>query len=167
MTNLLYKIFVPRNEYLPGGLLNRREEYDFALVDDWDGNNAKAIAPSTLRSMQSIISEFGTWDHIVEISPGRDGSISATWEDGNGHYVYLSIGDDKTLHLYNGDNGQKKWEGVSLVTDRRILARLQEAFSYWRPLAGRSFSYTFTSQPRPVIPLPIRTKSQPSIAIPA
>ncbi len=167
MTNILYKMFSPRNGYFPAGLYNRKDEYDFALADNWDGNNAKAVTRNTLRSLQSIINEVGTWDHIVEISPGRDGSISATWEDAKGRYIYLSIGDDKTLHLYSSDNGQKVWEGVSLVTDRRILQRLQEAFSYWRPLSARSISYIFDAQPRPVIPLSIRTKPQPTIVIPA
>ncbi len=111
-----------------------RDEYEHALIDDWDGAGAVAVAPQVLEQAEKLIDEFGTTENLVEVTPGRDGSLAFIWEDKRGSYIYLDVGPGNTLHLYHDVVGQPKWEGVSVANDPRILRELSLAFrkTDWR-----------------------------------
>jgi len=110
------------------------EEYHYAFQENWDGAGSVALTQNVLESAESLIESYGTLDHLTEITPGRDGSISFVWEDEDGKYIYLDVGPRDTIHLYYDLGPELKWEGVSVESDPRILARIENAFrsTGWR-----------------------------------
>jgi hypothetical protein len=111
-----------------------RDEYEHARLPNWDGEGSAALTEAVLRIADALIDEFGTTDNLVEVTPGRDGSLSFVWEDDRGSYIYLDVGPNDTVHLYSDVIGRPKWEGVSVADDRHILAQLAAAFrsTGWR-----------------------------------
>jgi hypothetical protein len=111
-----------------------RDEFEQAMVRDWDGAGSVALTEDVLVRAEGLIHSFGTTENLVEVTPGRDGSLSFIWEDRRGSYVYLDVGPNDTVHLYTDVIGQPKWEGVSVADDKRILEQLSRAFhtTGWR-----------------------------------
>jgi hypothetical protein len=109
-------------------LIPYRDEYAHAMRPNWDEEGASTLTPEVEARAAQLIDEFGTTECLVEVTPGRDGSLSFVWDDDHGNYIYLDVGPNDTIHLYHDVIGKPKWEGVSVAGDRRILARLEEAF---------------------------------------
>jgi hypothetical protein len=109
-------------------LIPYRDEYAHAMQPDWDEEGASTLTPEVESLAAQLIEEFGTTENLLEVSPGRDGSLSFVWDDDRGNYIYLDVGPNDTIHLYHDVIGKPKWEGVSVAGDRRILARLEESF---------------------------------------
>lgn len=103
------------------------DEFEFAGHDNWDGRGATAVSKSVLRLAERLIERFGGIAHLVEVAPGRDGSLSFVWDDGRGNYVYVDVGPGDTIHLFYELVGEPKWEGVSVASDRDIMYRLGHA----------------------------------------
>jgi hypothetical protein len=118
----------------PSLLAAYRDEYEHAMLPDWDGAGSVALTERVLTFADGLINRFGTTDNLVEVTPGRDGSLSFVWEDDRGNYIYLDVGPNDTVHLYSDVIGRPKWEGVSVADDRRILEQLSGAFrsTGWR-----------------------------------
>lgn len=118
----------------PSLLAAYRDEYEHARLPNWDGEGSAALTEAVLRIADALIDKFGTTDNLVEVTPGRDGSLSFVWEDDRGSYIYLDVGPNDTVHLYSDVIGRPKWEGVSVADDRRILVQLSSAFrgTGWR-----------------------------------
>lgn len=118
----------------PSLLAAHRDDYEHAMVPNWDGSGSIALTTDVLARAEDLINRFGTTDHLVEVTPGRDGSLSFVWDDDCGSYIYLDVGPNDTVHLYSDVMGQPKWEGVSVADDQRILVRLSSAFrgTGWR-----------------------------------
>ena len=110
-------------------LVDYRDEYEYAMVPNWNGSGAIALTPRVLDLADALIDGFGTTENLVEVTPGRDGSLSFVWEDARGSYIYLDVGPNDTLHLYHDVPGQPKWEAVSSADDPRILEQLARAFA--------------------------------------
>jgi hypothetical protein len=110
----------------PSVLAPYREAYEYAMVPNWDNDGAVSLTPGVVRLAASLIGEYGALEHLVEIGPGRDGSLSFVWEEG-GSYIYLDVGPEDTVHLYR-DVAEQRWEGVSVASDPRILERISSAF---------------------------------------
>jgi hypothetical protein len=81
----------------------------------------------------SLVPRFGWANHLVEVAPGRDGSISLIWDDERGNYIYLDVGPNDTVHVFCETVGEAKWEGVSVASDSRIVDRLRKAFAKLYP----------------------------------
>jgi hypothetical protein len=113
-------------------LSGRSGEYKFAMLDNWDGCGAVALSPTVIRLAEHLVGQFSGIDHLVEVAPGRDGSISLIWDDERGHYVYLDVGPSDTVHLFYETAGAR-WEGVSVATDPRMANHLQQAFAQMYP----------------------------------
>lgn len=105
-----------------------KAEYEYAMVPQWGGDNYTALTSSVVRLAEKIIEEYGTTEHLHEVGPGKDGSLSFVWDDEEGRYIYLDVGPNDTVHLYYDIDGEK-WEGVSIASDPRILKHLADAFS--------------------------------------
>lgn len=118
----------------PSLLAPYRDDYEHARLPNWDGRGSIALTEDVLALAENIINKFGTTDNLVEVTPGRDGSLSFLWEDERGSYIYLDVGPSDTVHLYSDVIGRSKWEGVSVADDKRILAQLSGAFrsTGWR-----------------------------------
>src|ERR1700693_5957039 len=110
-----------------------RGEYEHALTGNWDQRGAAALSRRTLDLADELISRYATTEHLVEVTPGRDGSLSFVWDDENGRYIYLDVGPNDTVHLYYDVIGEPKWEGVSIASDPQILGKLARAFgsAHW------------------------------------
>jgi hypothetical protein len=112
------------------------DEYEFAVSDNWDGRGAKAVSRSVIALAERLINQFGGprgTDYLVEIAPGRDGSLSFIWDDDRGNYIYLDFGPNDTVHLYYEPADEAKWEGVSVADDPRIIDQLRRAFTQLYP----------------------------------
>jgi hypothetical protein len=105
-----------------------RDEYEYAMRPNWDEEGAPMLTREVETLSAQLIDQFGTTENLVEVSPGRDGSLSFVWDDDRGNYIYLDVGPNDTIHLYHDVIGKPKWEGVSVAGDRRILERLEGAF---------------------------------------
>lgn len=121
-----------RSTSLPGLSIFGRfaPDYQFATEPNWDGQGAKALSLPVLRLAEQTISRYGGTDYLVEVAPGRDGSISFVWDDNKGNYIYLDVGPGDTIHLYYDAVGEAKWEGVSVASDPALLSRLRVAFAH-------------------------------------
>src|SRR5690349_2824078 len=104
------------------------EEYLHAMRSGWDGADAAALTWGVVDLAERLIGRFGTTDHLTEVAPGKDGSLSFVWDDRNGNYIYLDIGPGDTVHLYRDTIADGKWEAVSVANDPRILAEIGRAF---------------------------------------
>jgi hypothetical protein len=104
-----------------------RSEFAYALNPGWDGD-APPIAQSVVDLAERLLGRYATTTHLVEVSPGEDGSLSFVWNDEGGNYIYLDVGPGDTVHLYCDLANGSKWEGVSVASDARILDRLTQAF---------------------------------------
>jgi hypothetical protein len=109
------------------------DEYEHAMAPNWDGGGSVALTEDVLRRAEDLIYKFGSTENLVEVAPGRDGSLSFVWEDDHS-YIYLDVGPNDTVHLYSDVIGRPKWEGVSVANDRRILEQISGAFrsTGWR-----------------------------------
>ena len=105
-----------------------QDDYTHATQPNWDGAGAVALTRPVIELAERVISRFGTTEHLVEVAPGRDGSLSFVWDDGNGNYIYLDIGPGDTVHLYRDTIADGKWEAVSVAGEPRILGELGRAF---------------------------------------
>jgi hypothetical protein len=104
------------------------EDYEFAMFAGWDGADVVVLAPEVLALAERSIGGYATTDHLIEVTPGKDGSLSFVWDDDQGNYIYLDVGPGDTVHLYHDLVRGPKWEGVSVASDRRILDKLTRAF---------------------------------------
>jgi hypothetical protein len=107
-------------------------DYDFALVDNWDGSGAKRIEHEVLSLAEQVLSDYSSQTFLAEVCPGREGSLSFVWDDGGKNYVYLDIGPQNALHLFYNVEGHPKWEGVSLADDVVMHANLVKALFFTR-----------------------------------
>jgi hypothetical protein len=107
------------------------DDFEIARSDDWDGRGAPAIQDDVLRLAENIVQTYGGSEHIVEVTPGRDGSLSFVWDEG-GNYIYIDVGPGDTVHLFYDLNGMK-WEGVSTSRDLRLKTQLRRAFARYTP----------------------------------
>jgi hypothetical protein len=114
------------------------EEYSHAMRPGWADANAIALTRHVINLAEWLIDRFGTTDHLTEVAPGRDGSLSFVWDDQSGNYIYLDVGPGDTVHLYRDTIADGKWEAVSVAADPRILAEIDRAFrgTHW-PLYQR------------------------------
>ncbi len=117
----------------PSSLEVFRDEFAFADVPNWDGAGAKRLDSPTIELAQDLVSRFASTDYLVEVCPGKDGSLAMTWDDDDGNYVYVDVGPGETVHLFYDVVGLGKWEGVSIATDPRMVAQLTSAFRFLRP----------------------------------
>jgi hypothetical protein len=108
-------------------LADYREEYVRAHIPNWDGAGALPLMVAVQDLAERLIDKFGTLENSVEVTPGRDGSLSFVWEDNDGRYIYLDVGPNDTIHLYHDVIGLPKWEGGSVASDSRILEQLAQA----------------------------------------
>jgi hypothetical protein len=108
-----------------------RDEYAHAMLVDWE-EGASVLTPAVEALAARLVDEFGTAENLIEVSPGRDGSLSFIWDDERGNYIYLDVGPGDTIHLYHDIIGKPKWEGVSVASDPRIMEELEEAFKQTR-----------------------------------
>lgn len=92
-----------------------------------------ALSPSVISLSNHLIDKYASGDHLVEVAPGRNSSLSFVWDDGYGNYVYLDVGPNDTVHLFYDVVGQPKWEGVSVATNSCILDHLALAFQFLHP----------------------------------
>jgi hypothetical protein len=116
--------------YEPSVLGGFRDDYEFALIPNWDGRGAVAVSGEVRQLAVQLIQQYGGLAHLVEVAPGRDGSLSFTWDDSRGNYVYLDVGPRNTVHLFYEGIGSPKWEGVSISSDTRIFNHLVRAFGF-------------------------------------
>jgi hypothetical protein len=131
----------------PSLIQSHRTEFEFAMAPNWDNGRGVAITPAVIDLADYLLSRYASENHLVEVGPNLDGSISLLWDDNNGNYVYLSVGPNDTVHLYYDVVGLPKWEGVGLASDRRILDELKRAFRFLHPVP----------QPELYINLPLST----------
>lgn len=82
-----------------------RDEYESAMEPNWDEAGALAIVPAVERLAARLIEDFGTVEHLIEVSPGQDGSLCFVWDDDQGNYIYLDVGPNETVHLYHDVRG--------------------------------------------------------------
>jgi hypothetical protein len=115
------------------------DDYGFAMHEKWDGRSAKALSSTVVARAERLVVRFAGLRHLVEVAPGKDGSLSLVWDDGAGNYVYLDVGPDDTVHLFYDVLGKPKWEGVSVATDLRLLAQMAAAFEFLRPRQAPQF----------------------------
>jgi hypothetical protein len=104
------------------------DAYEYAMVPNWDNDGAASVTPEVVQLAARVIDEHGTTEHLVEVGPGRDGSLSFVWEDDKANYIYLDVGPNDTVHLYRDVTGRPRWEGVSVAGDARILEEISSAF---------------------------------------
>lgn len=102
------------------------DDFEFAMSAEWSGS--ARLTDEVVRLAQSIVSRFGGSRHLIEVFPGKDGSLSLIWDDDSGNYVYLDVGPGKTVHLYYDVVGAPKWEGVSVAGDPRLVEHMDRAF---------------------------------------
>jgi len=121
-------------QFLPLGsiLTPYQDEFAFAMEPDWNGRGAIRLEGKVLKLADRLLSKYATSMYLVEVAPSKKGSLSFVWEDGDGNYIYLDIGPNETLHLYYKLIDGRKWEGVSLASDQRIIDHLVRAFSFVR-----------------------------------
>jgi hypothetical protein len=118
----------PTMKLYPSLLAPYRDAYDYAMVANWDNDGAVRLTREVVHLAARLINEYGTTEHLAEVGPGRDGSLSFVWDDNRGNYIYLDVGPSDTLHLYRDVAGQPRWEGVSIASDSRILEEISSAF---------------------------------------
>lgn len=118
---------------VPSFLGSFEAEYSFAMVPNWDGRGAVELTRDVVNLADRIVRNYASTSCLQEVTPGRDGSLSLTWDDGRGNYVYLDVGPQQTLHLFYEVIGHPKWEGVSVASDKRILKEMARAFGFLRP----------------------------------
>jgi hypothetical protein len=149
----VFTIIVPGNSNRPlvrPSIIRAHEaSYDFAKFQNWDGKGASALTDDVIRLADDIALRFASADHLVEVSPGKDGSLSLVWDDNRGNYVYLDVGPNKTVHLFYEVVGLAKWEGVSVASDNNILKEIARAFSFLHPPIKRSIFIQANSKPTP------------------
>jgi hypothetical protein len=119
-----------------------QRDYAFALIPNWDGKGAVALTGAVIRLANEFLHDYASTKNLVEVTPGRDGSISLVWEDDQDNYVYLDVGPNDTVHLFYNVIGEPKWEGVSIASDTRILSEMARAFRFLHPIE---------QQPRPEV----------------
>jgi hypothetical protein len=149
----VFAIIIPGNSNLPlvrQSIVRMHEpSYDFAKVPDWDGNGAVALTDDVIHLADNLAVRFGSSHHLVEVSPGRDGSLSLVWDDNLGNYIYLDVGPNKTVHLFYDVVGFPKWEGVSVASDLSILQHLARAFAFLSTPSERFISIPTNSNSAP------------------
>jgi len=114
-------------------LVAYKDSYAFAMQDNWDGRGATALTSAVVGLANSFLTRFASTESLVEIGPGRDGSLSLVWDDGAGNYVYVDVGPNDTIHLFYKVTGLPKWEGVSNARDARLISEMVRAFAFLRP----------------------------------
>jgi|ERR1700730_2093471 len=114
------------------GVQAHRRSYQYAMRDDWDGSGAAALTPEVVQLANRLIGQYASSSELVEVAPGKDGSVSFVWEDDRGNYVYVDVGPGDTVHLYYEVTGRGKWEGVSVASDPRLLREMAHAFQFLR-----------------------------------
>jgi hypothetical protein len=134
---------IPAMEFYPSILAPYRDAYEYAMVSNWDNDGALALAQEVVRLAARLIKQYGTLEHLVEVGPGQDGSLSFVWEDDQRNYIYLDIGPNDTVHLYRDVATQPRWEGVSVASDPHILEEISRAFrdTGWLPPETLLFSF--------------------------
>jgi hypothetical protein len=108
-------------------------EYSYAMVPNWDGCGAEELTRDVVNLANQLVKDYASTISLQDVTPGRDGSLSLTWDDGRGNYVYLDVGPGQTLHLFYDVVDHPKWEGVSVASDQRILKEMVRAFGFLRP----------------------------------
>jgi hypothetical protein len=125
------------------------DDFAFAKTPGWCGPSSEALTNDVIDFADRITSSLPGSRYVVEVTPGRDGSLSIIWDDHAGNYVYLDVGPKRTIHLYYDVLGQPKWEGVSIDGDPTISFHLGLAFqfaafaTYSAPIARTSTSNVF------------------------
>jgi hypothetical protein len=94
-----------------------------------------AITQGVIDLADQLLCQYASDSHLVEVSPGLDGSISFLWDDEKGNYAYMSVGPNDTVHLYYDVVGTTKWEGVGVASDQQLRAELSRAFRFLHPIA--------------------------------
>ena len=122
--NLIWLSFSPRDRSI---LDPYRADFAPAMLPGWEGN-APPLRQAVVDLAERLLSRHATTEHLVEVSPGNDGSLSFVWNDEVGNYIYLDVGPGDTVHLYYDLANGSKWEGVSVAGDERILERIAGAF---------------------------------------
>jgi hypothetical protein len=118
---------------VPSFLASFEADYSFAMAPNWDGGGAVELTRDVVKLADRLVREFASTSCLQDVTPGNDGSLSLTWDDGQGNYVYLDVGPGQTLHLFYNVIGHPNWEGVSVASDRRILEQMVRAFGFLRP----------------------------------
>ena len=90
----------------------------------------RSLTKDVIDFADRITSSLPGSQYVVEVTPGRDGSLSIVWDDHIGNYVYLDVGPQQTIHLYYDVLGRPKWEGVSIDGDPIIAFDLEMAFQF-------------------------------------
>jgi hypothetical protein len=114
-----------------------RSEYDFALKDGWDGEQAVAISTQCLSDIQRLLDNLPAALHWPEATPLIRGGLSLLWQDDD-IYIYLEIRNDGAAHLYYNVRG-KRWEGVRPADDKVLRSRLRKAVSSLPPHSVLSY----------------------------
>ena len=122
-------------------LAPHKDSYAFAMHDNWDNQGAVALTPDVVTLANSLITGFASTQHLVEIGPGRDGSLSLVWDDSAGNYVYLDVGPNDTIHLFYNVIQLPRWEGVSNARDPRIIGEMVRAFAFLGPAAQAVYRF--------------------------
>lgn len=132
-------IYLP---FLPA-LQKYRDQFDFALSPNWDGENSPAICQAILLRANRMLTSLGEHMHkyIAEVSPSPDGTLSIIWDNREGTYIYLGIGPGETMHVYYQLRDGRSWEGVSLASDATLDNNLKIALNFIHPFEpeGRPF----------------------------
>src|ERR1019366_5773431 len=92
----------------------------------------KALTQDVVDLAERVTGPLPGSQYVVEVTPGRDGSLSIVWDDNAGNYVYLDVGPKKTIHLFYDVIGHPKWEGVSIEGDPEINEHLTRALLFVR-----------------------------------
>lgn len=125
---------------LPGGVLQRRRaEYDFAFQTNWDGRGAVSLDRQVVDLASTILQRHAEDLEPTDITPGSDGSLSFTWEDRHGNYVYCDIGPRDSVHVYHSVRGDRPWEQVSVASDAALLSQLANALDVMRPVSHNHY----------------------------
>jgi hypothetical protein len=122
-----------------------RDAYEYAMAPNWDNDGAAPIRPEVVHLAARLITGYGTTEHLVEVGPGRDGSLSFVWDDNCGNYIYLDVGPNDTVHLYRDIAGHPRWEGVSVAGDPRILEEISSAFRATGWLRPKTLVFSFSA----------------------
>lgn len=132
-------IYLP---FLPS-LQGFRDQFDYALVPEWDGADSVAINQAVLIRVNRLLTKYSaaSLNYIVEVSPSSDGTLSIIWDDSRGNYIYLGVGPGETMHVYYQLRDGRSWEGVSLASDSILDTNLATALSFIHPFEpeGRPF----------------------------
>src|SRR5215211_1890421 len=113
-------------------------EYCHAMTPNWDGRGASAVSEQVVQLAEDLL-RLAPLKDLVELNPGRDGSLSFVWESASGNYLYLDVGPNDTVHLFYETETGETWEGLSVASDQRLIREMHRGFAFFHPQRGPDY----------------------------